>query len=49
MQGINPPSGASNNDPENPLQELFTLEIACELIGETEQEEGIQVIKQDGE
>ena len=38
-----------NNDPENPLQEPFTLEIACELIGETEQEEGIQVIKQDGE
>ena len=38
-----------NNDPENPLQELFTLEMACELIGETEQEEGIQVIKQDGE
>ena len=40
-----------NDDPENPLQEPFTLEIACELIGETgsEQEEGIQVIKQDGE
>ena len=38
-----------NDDPENLLQEPFTLEIACELIGETEQEEGIQVIKQDGE
>ena len=38
-----------NDDPENPLQEPFTLEIACELIGETEQEEGIQVIKPDGE
>ena len=38
-----------NDDPENPLQEPFTLEIACELIGETEQEEGIQVVKQDGE
>ena len=25
-----------NDDPENPLQEPFTLEIACELIGETE-------------
>ena len=37
------------NDPENPLQEPFTLEIACELIGGTEQEEGIQVIKQDRE
>ena len=30
-----------NDDPENPLQEPFTLEIACKLIGETEQEEGI--------
>ena len=38
-----------NDDPENPFQEPFTLEIACELIGETDQEEGIQVIKQDGE
>jgi hypothetical protein len=37
------------DDPENPLQEPFTLEIACELIGETEHKEGIQVIKQDGE
>ena len=25
------------------------IAIACELIGETEQEEGIQVIKPDGE
>ena len=38
-----------NDDPENPLQEPFTLELACELIGDTEQEEVIQVIKQDGE
>jgi len=37
------------NDPEKPLQEPFTLELACELIGDTDQEEGIQVIKQDGE
>jgi len=41
-----------NDNPENllqVLQEPFALEIACELIGETEQEAGIQVIKQDGE
>jgi hypothetical protein len=38
-----------HDDPENPLQEPFTLELACELIGDTDQEEGIQVKKQDGD
>ena len=32
---------------ENEVLEPFSLEMACELIGETQQEEGIEVIKQE--
>jgi hypothetical protein len=38
--------GECADDPSNVLTEPFTLEIACELIGDTEQVEGIQVVKQ---
>ncbi len=41
--------GECADDPDNAQTEAFTLEIACQLIGETEQEEGIQVVQQDVE
>jgi len=41
--------GECADDPNNVQTEAFTLEIACQLIGETEQEEGIQVIQKDEE
>ena len=41
--------GECADDPNNIQTEAFTLEIACQLIGETEQEEGIQVIQKDVE
>ena len=41
--------GECADDPDNVQTEAFTLEIACQLIGETKQEEGILVIKQDEE
>ena len=37
------------DDPENKVLKPFSLEMACELIGETQQEEGIEVIKQEAE
>ena len=36
--------GECDDDPDLQLREAFSLEIACELIGETEQEDGIQVL-----
>ena len=39
----------NTDDPNNVQTEAFTLEIACQLIGETELEEGIQVIQKDEE
>jgi hypothetical protein len=39
--------GECADDPNNVQTEAFTLEIACQLIGETEQEEGIQVVQKD--
>ena len=41
--------GECSGDPDNLQTEAFTLEIACQLIGETEQDEGIQVVQQDEE
>ena len=41
--------GECADDSENAQTEAFMLEIACQLIGETEQEEGIEVIKQEAE
>ena len=37
------------DDPENEVLEPFSLEMAFELIGETEQDEGVEVIKQEAE
>ena len=36
--------GQCADDPENEVLEPFLLEMACELIGETQQEEGIEVL-----
>jgi hypothetical protein len=41
--------GECSDDPQNVVLEPFTLEIACQLIGETEQEDGIQVIQMEVE
>ncbi len=39
--------GVCADDEDN--NEAFSLEIACELIGETPQRNGVQVIHQNGE
>ena len=41
--------GQCADDLENEVLEKFSLEMACELIGETQQEEGIEVIRQEAE
>ena len=41
--------GECDDDPDQQRSEAFSLEIACELIGETEQEDGIQVIQKEVE
>ncbi len=41
--------GECGDDPDNIQTEAFTLEIACQLIGDTNKKEKIQVIKQDEE